>query len=399
MSIDVRTLLLVLAIVQLIQVFVFALQCKLNKSYSGDGWWLLWSASETIGFGLSILRNIPAMASFIIVLQNTFIVLGIVFLFVGIIRFLGKKENKQLIIIIFSLYLISLTYFVFINDNVRSRSVIINLMLAVFLFLSAWNLYHHKLKSITNTANILTFFLTIQGIYFVARTIFIISGIPVDDYFIPSFFNSLVYFDAIIIGILIMIGFILMLNQRLNSDITEAKLYFETLFKVAPDATIISRLEDGMILNVNQGFTNLTGYSVEETLGKSSHELTIWQNLGERQKVALELSQKGVCENYEAGFLSKDGKKIVGLFFARTFILNGSTLILSVIRDITDLKKTEDDLRALKDHLAIEVEEKTKALKDHSDLLERFHQATVDREIKMKELREEIKQLKNQESD
>ncbi|MEE9566572.1 MAG: response regulator [Desulfobacteria bacterium] len=56
-------------------------------------------------------------------------------------------------------------------------------------------------------------------------------------------------------------------------------------------------------------------------------------------------------------------------------------------------KQAEEELRKLKDELEIKVAEKTKELQEKVDELERFHDATVDRELRMKELRDKIEEL------
>lgn len=63
-------------------------------------------------------------------------------------------------------------------------------------------------------------------------------------------------------------------------------------------------------------------------------------------------------------------------------------------QDISKSKQAEEELLKLKDKLQKEVNEKTKELRERLSELERFHDATIDREIRMNELREEIKQLK-----
>jgi PAS domain S-box-containing protein len=64
--------------------------------------------------------------------------------------------------------------------------------------------------------------------------------------------------------------------------------------------------------------------------------------------------------------------------------------------DITKQKQAEKELRVLKDSLEQQVAEKTKELQERVQELERFHDATVAREIRMKELRDEIKRLKGE---
>jgi len=65
-----------------------------------------------------------------------------------------------------------------------------------------------------------------------------------------------------------------------------------------------------------------------------------------------------------------------------------------ILTDITERKQAEEELRKLKDDLEIQVAEKTKELKERVKELERYHDATVNREFRIKELRDEIARLK-----
>lgn len=62
--------------------------------------------------------------------------------------------------------------------------------------------------------------------------------------------------------------------------------------------------------------------------------------------------------------------------------------------DVTARTLMEMELRTLKDRLEKEVSEKTRELQARVDELERFHDATVEREFRIKELRDEIDRMK-----
>ncbi|MDZ7762816.1 MAG: PocR ligand-binding domain-containing protein [Melioribacteraceae bacterium] len=67
-----------------------------------------------------------------------------------------------------------------------------------------------------------------------------------------------------------------------------------------------------------------------------------------------------------------------------------------LIGEIVNRKLAEDELKELKNHLEVEVKQKTEELQQRVSELERFHEATIDRELRMKQLREEIKRLKGE---
>ena len=122
---------------------------------------------------------------------------------------------------------------------------------------------------------------------------------------------------------------------------------FRLAFQTSPDSINFNRLSDGMYIDINEGFTNLTGYTREDAIGKTSIELNIWHDPIDRERLVTGLMTEGFVKNFEASFLRKDGQIVTGLMFARVLDLNKEKMILSITRDITERKKAEELLRAL----------------------------------------------------
>ena len=179
---------------------------------------------------------------------------------------------------------------------------------------------------------------------FIYLGVLTISGIPTENMFVPTSFNILPFFDALIVGLLWTFGLIIMLNQRLNADMSEAKKDLELIFNTSPDAAVITRLKDGRIVDISDGYCAISGYSRDEMTGKSSLEINIWKDIEDRNKVVKMLREKGSCENYEAVFVRKDGMEITGIMSAKVIDLQGVPHIISITRDITQRKKTEEAL-------------------------------------------------------
>ncbi|WP_191902201.1 PAS domain S-box protein, partial [Pseudomonas viridiflava] len=58
---------------------------------------------------------------------------------------------------------------------------------------------------------------------------------------------------------------------------------FAKAFHASPDGLTISRVRDGVILEVNEGFSRITGYTEKQCLERSTLDLGIWADLSERQ--------------------------------------------------------------------------------------------------------------------
>jgi PAS domain S-box-containing protein len=145
-------------------------------------------------------------------------------------------------------------------------------------------------------------------------------------------------------------------NLSLTRDITEQKKASEALraseekfaktFRLSPDAITISRIEDGVYLDVNQGFSDLTGYAAEEVIGQTSvGALNLWVNREDRERMVRALLDHGEVTGYEASFRRKNGSILIGLLSARMLDLDGNRCVLSITRNITERKQAEEALR------------------------------------------------------
>ena len=68
----------------------------------------------------------------------------------------------------------------------------------------------------------------------------------------------------------------------------------------------------------------------------------------------------------------------------------------AIVRDITERKKMEHEMKEMNVILEQKVEQKTKELQERVKELERFYKATIDRELRMKEMRTRIEDLEKE---
>jgi PAS domain S-box-containing protein len=120
---------------------------------------------------------------------------------------------------------------------------------------------------------------------------------------------------------------------------------FSKAFRHSPEAYVITKLDDGTILEVNDTFSRLTGYSHEEVVNRKSLELGLWANPEERIETVTTLQEKGIISDKEFHIRMKSGEIRIWLFSAEMIRISNTLCMLSMTTDITDRKKLEEKLR------------------------------------------------------
>jgi two-component system CheB/CheR fusion protein len=110
-------------------------------------------------------------------------------------------------------------------------------------------------------------------------------------------------------------------------------------------AMAITRLHDGLFIDVNQRYLDITGWARGEVVGDKSPRLNIWRDPKDRDRFVRELQQHGMIRNAEFTFFRKGGGEWIGLVSSEVSALGGEEVIINSITDITERKKAEEALR------------------------------------------------------
>ena len=126
---------------------------------------------------------------------------------------------------------------------------------------------------------------------------------------------------------------------------------YRTTFQTSLDFINITTLSDGRYIDVNQAFLDLTGYGRDEVIGRSSLELGIWVDAADRQRLVDALQRDAKCRNLEARYRKKNGQCNWGLMSAALMEVDGASVVLSITRDITEIKTAQLELEQHRHHL------------------------------------------------
>jgi diguanylate cyclase (GGDEF)-like protein/PAS domain S-box-containing protein len=125
------------------------------------------------------------------------------------------------------------------------------------------------------------------------------------------------------------------------------KKHFEMIFDLFPDPTIITTMDEGKLLTYNQAFLKLIKTRGRTIFDESVNISDLYFELDKREQLVAELKRTGISENMEIMVKDVNDEMFVGLVSAQAINIEGTPHILSVIRDITEIKRLEAEIKQL----------------------------------------------------
>jgi len=160
-------------------------------------------------------------------------------------------------------------------------------------------------------------------------------------------------------------------SKRAEQELRESEQKFSIIYDKAPFAGVLSKLPDGVIINVNEEFERVFGYSKQEVIGKTSLELGIHPDSEGRARITAELQRQGSVHDLELTLVTKAGLAHIFLVNIDLVGIGGQKYILQTAQDITERKQADEGRRKLNEELEQRVAERTQQLERTNRELER----------------------------
>jgi PAS domain S-box-containing protein len=127
-------------------------------------------------------------------------------------------------------------------------------------------------------------------------------------------------------------------NKIAEEALRESEERFRTVYNASPSAISISEIGTGRLIQINEAYEKLFGFSKNESIGKSSFELGIWVNKADRERLIDVILKNNFYNNLEINFKSKNGSVINCLLSGRIIHIKNNNFMVTIIHDITNLK-------------------------------------------------------------
>ncbi len=134
-------------------------------------------------------------------------------------------------------------------------------------------------------------------------------------------------------------------RKQAEAALRDSEERFATAFRASPQAISITSLKTGKLTEINETFINMTGYGYSEAIGRSTDELGLWKSSKDRDAELADVRSEASIRNREYQFRLRDGSEITGLLSAELIEIGGELCALTVIQDITERKRNEEQIQ------------------------------------------------------
>lgn len=164
-------------------------------------------------------------------------------------------------------------------------------------------------------------------------------------------------------------------HKQTEQALREGRDRLEAVFKASPVGIFTSRQADGTIIEANDAFLKIIGYSAKETIGRSALSMGLWADPKDRRREIVRLRKQGRLDGIEVRFRRKSGEVVDLIASVRPLKLGNEACVLGTLVDMSQRKRLEEALRQANEGLDQKVKERTARLRQLTEELTRAEHA------------------------
>ncbi|MDX9707449.1 MAG: PAS domain S-box protein, partial [Azospira sp.] len=140
------------------------------------------------------------------------------------------------------------------------------------------------------------------------------------------------------------VAFILDIGPRVAAEEKARKLHerFVRAFQAAPVAALITRLRDGILVDVNEQAIREYGGTQDDLIGRTAIENRLWKDPADREAMIARVRENGSVENFESVSLSRSGQRQNISVSATLIPLDDEPHLLAYVVNVTETVRARE---------------------------------------------------------
>jgi PAS domain S-box-containing protein len=156
-------------------------------------------------------------------------------------------------------------------------------------------------------------------------------------------------------------------TAQAGQDMLRLQQRFAVAFRANPIPGAIVRQRDGRIVDANDSIQRCFGWQPDEIMERSTRGLHLWTDLAQHQQWSRQLRREGRLVGFETVLRHRDGHHCMVKLFAERMDIDGEPCVLIYLLDVSEEKRTADELVRYRDNLEDMLERRTRDLQQSNN--------------------------------
>ncbi len=348
---DLKSLLIVtVCLYSLSTVSLILIWLQYRKRYAGL--MLFWLHSALCLVGTLSLALRPFMNElFSIFLSNITLLIAMVFLLIAFGHFFGSKPVCLVNYFLIPVFLTAILFFSTKVPNIHYRQALVSTFFVIVISQIIWLQDRQTVILPRAKVAFLQVALVIMSVVHAIRAfVYATSSLKIQDYYQNPDIEGIFLLSQLLSYIVFAFALLNLVTQRLQTEIESEEAKFNTIFTHATHASLLTRMCDSTITDVNSSFLTLTGYKRDSIVGRRASDIGLWVDANLRSQILDQLSEDHPIDCLEIKIRRYRGQIIPCMLSAKVIWINGQRYMLSTLNDISDVVELRGKLEKLASH-------------------------------------------------